>query len=70
MAKRVSRRSQGELLIHKWWVNLLLAFIGMIAAYGFASWAIDSGNMLAYALTAAAVAWGTNRAFRSVRQRT
>jgi hypothetical protein len=67
MARRVSRKSQEELMMHKWWVRVLitLAFLGI--AYGFASLAIDSGNLLEYALTIGFVWWAVHHAIRAVR---
>jgi hypothetical protein len=67
MAKRVSRASQEQLLMHKWWVRALvgLAFLGL--AYGFASLAIDSGNLLEYAITIAFVWWAVHHVVYAVR---
>jgi hypothetical protein len=57
MARRVSRKSQEQVLMQQWWVRTLitLAFLGL--AYGFASLAIDSGSLLEYALTIILVWW-------------
>lgn len=67
MARRVSRKSQEQILMHKWWVRALitLAFVGL--AYGFASLAIDSGNLLEYAITLAFAWWAVHHAVRAVR---
>jgi hypothetical protein len=53
--------------MNQWWVRALvaLAFIGV--AYGFASLAIDSGNLLEYALTIILLWWGVIHAYRAVR---
>lgn len=67
MAKRISRKSHNELLIHKWWVNLAVGLIFLAAAYGFASLAINSGNLLEYLLTAIFLIWGFARLVRGVR---
>jgi hypothetical protein len=67
MARRVSRKSQEQILMHRWWVRALLAlaFIGL--AYGFASLAIDSGSLLEYVVTIAFVWWAVHHAIRAVR---
>jgi hypothetical protein len=53
--------------MHKWWVRALitLAFLGL--AYGFASLAIDSGNLLEYAITIVFVWWAVHHGIRAVR---
>jgi len=67
MARRVSRRSQEQVMMNQWWVRALvaLAFIGL--AYGFASLAIDSGNLLEYAVTILLLWFGVRHAVRAVR---
>lgn len=67
MARRVSRKNQETVLMHKWWVRALVAvaFVGL--AYGFASLAIDSGNLLEYAITIAFVWWAVHHAVYAVR---
>jgi hypothetical protein len=67
MARRVSRKSQEQILMHRWWMRALLAlaFIGL--AYGFASLAIDSGSLLEYAVTIAFAWWAVHHAIRAVR---
>lgn len=67
MAKRVSRKSHNELLIHKWWVNIVIGLIFLAAAYGLASLAINSGNLLEYLLTAIFLIWGLARLVQGVR---
>lgn len=49
MVRRVERRSQGELLIHKWWVRGIITLVFLGAAYGLISLAINSGSLLEYA---------------------
>lgn len=61
MARRVSRRSQNELLIHKLWFNIVVALVSLGLAYGFASWAINTGSLLLYALTLLCLTWAANR---------
>lgn len=67
MARRVSRRSHEQVLMQKWWVRALLALAFILLAYGFASLAIDSGNLLEY-LAAIVLLWfGIKHAYRAVR---
>jgi hypothetical protein len=67
MARRVSRKSQEQVLMQQWWVRTLitLAFLGL--AYGFASLAIDSGSLLEYAVTIILVWWAVHHAIRAAR---
>jgi hypothetical protein len=67
MARRVSRKSQEQILMHKWWVRALvaLAFVGL--AYGFASLAIDSGSLLEYVITIAFFWWAVHHMIYAVR---
>jgi hypothetical protein len=67
MARRVSRASHQQVLMHRWWVRglIALAFIGV--AYGFASLAIDSGNLLEYVITIVFVWWALHHAIRAAR---
>lgn len=57
MPKRVSRQSHEQDLMHRWWVRAVLALVFAGLAYGFASWAIDSGAWLAYGLAIFFLAW-------------
>jgi hypothetical protein len=50
-----------------WWVRGLLALAMLLLAYGFASLAIDSGNLLEYALTIALLWFGVRNAVRAFR---
>jgi hypothetical protein len=67
MARRVSRQSQEVVLMRNWWVRALiaLAFIGL--GYGFASLAIDSGNLLEYAITIAFLWLAVHHSIRAAR---
>lgn len=67
MARRVSRKSQEQVLMHKWWVRALVALAFLAIAYGFASLAIDSGNLLEYVLTIAFAWWAVHHGIRAVR---
>jgi hypothetical protein len=67
MAKRVTRKSQETVLMHRWWVRALIALAFAGLAYGFASLAIDSGNWLEYAITIAFVWWAAHHAVRAAR---
>jgi hypothetical protein len=57
MAKRISRQSQEQKLMAKWWLRIILALVFLGLAYGFASWAIDSGAWLAYGLGFFFIGW-------------
>ena len=67
MAKRVTRRTQEEILMHKWWIRAVLAIVFIGLAYGFASLAIDSGSLLEYAIAIAFTWWAVLHAIRGVR---
>jgi hypothetical protein len=67
MARRATRKSQELVLMHKWWVRALIALAFAGIAYGFASIAIDSGNLLEYAITLVFVWWAVHHAIRAVR---
>jgi hypothetical protein len=66
MAKQTTKNSR-QALMRTWWVRALvaLAFIGL--AYGFASLAIDSGNLLEYLVTLVFLWWAVKHAVRAVR---
>lgn len=65
----MAANTKDQRLIHKWWVNLLLALFFLGLAYGFASLAIDSGNLLYYVLCAVFVYWAFSRLIRRARNR-
>ena len=67
MARRVSRRSTEQTLMHRWWMRALIAVIFIGLAYGFASLAIDSGNWLEYLAAILLAWWGVKHAVRAVR---
>jgi hypothetical protein len=67
MARKVSRKSQQEVLMRKWWVRALVALAFLGIAYGFASLAIDSGSLLEYAITIAFVWWAVHHVIYAVR---
>ena len=67
MAKRVSRRSHEQILMQQWGVRLALALALIGLAYGFASLAIDSGNLLEYAAAIACIWYGFRNAIRAFR---
>ncbi|MEX1995386.1 MAG: hypothetical protein WD887_01250 [Candidatus Saccharimonadales bacterium] len=72
MAKRISRKSPEQKLMHKWWVAALLALLFLGASYAFISLAIDSGSWLEYAAGIFFFGWAINRmvgAFGYVRDR-
>ena len=55
MAKNASQTKPK--LFTVWWGRALVALALLLAAYGFASLAIDSGNLLHYAISIALVWW-------------
>jgi hypothetical protein len=67
MARRVSRKTHEQILMQVWWVRALLALAFLLLGYGFASLAIDSGNLLEYAATIACVWYGVRNIIRSFR---
>jgi hypothetical protein len=67
MARRVSRNSQETVLMHQWWTRALITLVFLGLAYGFASLAIDSGNLLEYAITIGFVWWAIHHGIRAVR---
>lgn len=67
MARRVSRRSHEQVLMHQWWVRALIAIVFVGLSYGFASLAIDSGNWLEYIAAILLVWWGVKHGYRAVR---
>jgi type VI protein secretion system component VasF len=67
MARRVSRRSHQQVLMQTWWVRALLAVAFILLAYGFASLAIDSGNLLEYLAAILLIWFGVKHGYRAVR---
>jgi hypothetical protein len=67
MAKK-ARNSELEKWLKVWWARLLLGLVFMAVAYGFASWAIDSGNLLHYALTFVFLYFGVAHFARGIRR--
>jgi hypothetical protein len=53
--------------MNQWWVRALVAVALIGLAYGFASLAIDSGNLVEYAVTIILLWLGVRHAFRAVR---
>jgi len=43
--------------MHRWWIRAVLALVFVGLAYGFASWAIDSGAWLTYGLAFFFLVW-------------
>lgn len=50
-----------------WWQRALLALILIGLAYGFASWAIDAGSLLLYAICIVLVYFGARNLVSAVR---
>lgn len=67
MARRVSRRSHEQIMMNQWWVRAALAVSFILLAYGFASLAIDSGNLLEYLAAILLIWFGIKHAYRAVR---
>lgn len=57
----VATKKQFNTWTHKLWVNLAAALISLLAAYGLASWAINTGSLLLYFLTFFCLSWAVNR---------
>jgi len=53
--------------MHKWWIRAVISAVFLLLAYAFASLAIDSGNLLEYAVTLAFVWWAVHHAINAVR---
>ena len=53
--------------MNQWWVRALIALVLVGLAYGFASLAIDSGNLLEYAVAILLLWFGARHAYRAVR---
>lgn len=67
MAKRVKRRATKQKALNIWWVRFSLSVLLIIAAYVFASLAIDSGSLLQYGICLVLVYWAFANAVRGVR---
>jgi lysozyme family protein len=67
MARRVSRKSQEQILMQEWWVRAIIAIVSVGLAYGFASAAIDSGNLLAYAAAIGFLFYAARNCVKAVR---
>lgn len=67
MARRPRRESREQKLMHVWWVCAFLALVFLIVAYSFVSLAIDSGNMLEWAIGFFFLAWALAQLTRSAR---
>jgi len=65
--RRPVRESREQGLMHVWWVSGLLALAFLALAYGFISLAIDSGNMLEWAVGWGFLAWAALQFGRSLR---
>jgi hypothetical protein len=67
MARRVSRKSQEQVLMQEWWVRVIIALVSVGLAYGFASLAIDSGNLFEYAAAIGFLIYGVKNGLKAVR---
>lgn len=66
MVKRVIRQTQPKMM-GIWWVRALFGLTFLSLSYGFVSWAIDSGNLLHWALGLFFLGWAANDLIQSVR---
>ena len=64
----MSKKSEEQKLMEKWWVRGLIAVALAGVAYGFASLAIDSGALWQYALAIVFLVWAFVQAKRSVQR--
>ena len=67
MARRVSRKSQEQVLMQEWWVRALIAIVSVGLGYGFASAAIDSGNLFEYAAAIGFLLYAVRNSVKAVR---
>jgi hypothetical protein len=66
MARRISRQSQELKIMQVWWIRILITLALIGVAYGFASLAINTANMFAYAATIIFAVWAIAQFKRSV----
>ena len=64
---RSGRKTKQQMLMQTGWVRAVTALALLLLAYGFASLAIDSGNLLEYAVTIVLLCFGIKYLIRSVR---
>jgi hypothetical protein len=67
MAKKANRKNQQERLMQTWWIRVLAGLVFLGIAYGFASLAIDSGNLLEYVITIVFIWWAVQHFTRAAR---
>jgi hypothetical protein len=53
--------------MNQWWGRALVALVFIVLAYGFASLAINSGNLLEYLITLVLLWWAVKHAVRAIR---
>ncbi len=63
------RKNEEQKLLNNWWARALMAVIFGGISYGFASLAIDSGNLIEYALTIFFFVWAIKNVIDAVRNR-
>ena len=63
----MAKQTEEQKLMHKWWIRALLALIFAAMSYGFASLAIDSGQIIAYVLAIFFLVWAFVQAKHSAR---
>jgi hypothetical protein len=53
--------------MNSWQMLFCFALVLLLIAYGFASWAIDSGNLLHYLLTIVFLVWAAKEIKRGIK---
>ena len=63
----MAKRSYEQQLMKRGWMRIILFLLFLGIAYGFASLAIDSGNLLEYAIALFFLVWAIKQLIRSIR---
>lgn len=67
MAGNSKRKANKKSPFELWWARLVAALAAIGLSYGFASWAIDTGSLLQYAVSILLLYFGVATVFRVVR---
>jgi uncharacterized membrane protein HdeD (DUF308 family) len=67
MARRVTRLSMEQKLMHRWWTRIVLALAFLGLGYGFISLALNSGSLIEYAIGIVFLYWGFAHIVRGIR---
>lgn len=65
--QNVTKQTEEQKLMHKWWMRVVLAVVFGALAYGFASLAIDSGSIWQYAVAVILLYWSIAHLIRGIR---